>query len=435
VFRQSVSDSEVVSLGRRSLDAISDGATIAFLLVMPLSAAWPLGKPVVEGPLELYVTPVWYLSDLPLLAGLVSTLVARRPGRFWSPVLSLPLTALAILGFVVVPWAIYPKLALYFAGRWLMALAALTLIVRSRLSVRRLVSWFAFGLFLQTLLGAAQVAQGGSVGLPGELALPANLGGAAIIDTPSGRFLRAYGLTFHPNVFGGFLVVGMLVALPLVDRWRRRLLWWGLEAGLFLTFSRSAWIAAAATIPLAGLWIARRFQALRNATRITLAGGLLVALLGAVAFSEPLRTRLQPMTARAEQVSLSSRLESLSIALQIIREHPAVGVGPGLFPAEIARSQWGVVAEPVHNVTLLLAAEVGVFGGALWVWLMAWPAVLGRRLRAGLSPWGIVCLGACIAVAVVSLADSYPWGLAPGQLLTAFVFGAAEKEIRSGDAV
>ena len=64
------------------------------------------------------------------------------------------------------------------------------------------------------------------------------------------RWVRAYGLASHPNILGGVLAFGLLVIASAQGdgRWTRliRMAVFGLGvAGLFLTFSRAAWIAFA----------------------------------------------------------------------------------------------------------------------------------------------------------------------------------------------
>ena len=76
----------------------------------------------------------------------------------------------------------------------------------------------------QALIGIAQVLLQGPLGLPGELALEPTHSGAAIIAVPQRPWLRAYGMTFHPNVLGGFLAVGLvlgpIIAALFIAVWR-----------------------------------------------------------------------------------------------------------------------------------------------------------------------------------------------------------------------
>ena len=86
----------------------------------------------------------------------------------------------------------------------------------------------------------------------------------SIVATDDGeRWIRAYGLTAHPNILGGVLAFGLLVIASAQGhgRWTRliRMATFGLGvAALFLTFSRAAWIAFAVGLGVAIVMLAIR---------------------------------------------------------------------------------------------------------------------------------------------------------------------------------
>ena len=78
----------------------------------------------------------------------------------------------------------------------------------------------------------------------------------------------------------------------------------------------------------------------------------------------------------------------------------------------------------VHNVPLMLAAEVGVPGGLAWVWLWIAPLVLLVKRRYHLTHPEIGALVMSVfAVGIIALWDSYPWSLESGRLLSIMLFG------------
>jgi hypothetical protein len=81
----------------------------------------------------------------------------------------------------------------------------------------------------------------------------------------------------------------------------------------------------------------------------------------------------------------------------------------------------------VHNVPLLLGAEIGVAGAIAWLWLWLAPIWLFRR-RLAAAPWVAALLAAWLALGIIGLFDSYPWGLNAGLMLYALLLGLLIRE-------
>jgi O-antigen ligase len=110
---------------------------------------------------------------------------------------------------------------------------------------------FLLGLIIPIALGWFQVLTGGSSEstLLGIADKDAQTLGVAVVETDDGRTLRAYGTFPHPNIFGGYLAVGV-IALAWLTRFAKSkreiaLMLVGsavLGSTLIVTFSRSAWL-------------------------------------------------------------------------------------------------------------------------------------------------------------------------------------------------
>jgi O-antigen ligase len=256
------------------------------------------------------------------------------------------------------------------------------------------------------------------------------------------RWLRAYGLTFHPNVLGGFLVVALLLTTPWLKRLQMIGLWWLLWLGLALTLSRAAWLAAVLTAPLALLAVFLKQREARAGLALAVAG---VVAIGALFFSyanAQFLSRIGPLinyvygpdepfpTSPLEERSLSERAELSELAWEIIAERPLQGVGAGNFALAVPRLRPLMISQSVHNVPLLLAAEVGLLGSALW--LLAGITVAVRLITnwSRASAWLVCACIAWLALLVVSSFDSYPWALNSGLLLTVMSLGVASRSVR-----
>jgi hypothetical protein len=430
------------SITTRSLGAsLARAVCYALVLLLPCAVYWPLGQPAAPNILPMYATPGLYLSDLAVIVLFVATLAIDRGWRRLGATvrstarLSLPLLGLAGLAALSAPLAYSPALAGYTALRWLMAAGLFLALAQSDIALQRVLTVFLIGLGAQALIGLAQAVLQRPLGLPGELALPAPREGAAVIAVGQRQWLRAYGLTFHPNVLGGFMVAGLLMSLPLLKRRGLQLIWWLVWLGLLLSFSRAAWLAAALALPPLAGWLAWRRPDMRRALASTVALAAIAAIAVAGLLAPQLLARLKPFAVAAEYRSVSERGEMIAIALDRIAARPLTGVGAGNFPLAMRASGSSTPAQFVHNLPLLLAAELGAAGGAIWLWLWLAPGLLLDRHWRGPNPWPVILIGAALALGSIGLWDSYPWALNQGCLLTVTVLGLISRALVQADTM
>jgi hypothetical protein len=146
---------------------------------------------------------------------------------------------------------------------------------------------------------------------------------------------------------------------------------------------------------------------------------------------EPLKHVLgiSPLEANAcELWNLQERAWYTQSAFQMIIAQPLSGVGAGNFTLALHQA-WadqitGYIYQPVHNVFILLASELGVFGTIWWLLLILPPIGLTifahdtrRSLALNASAASVAVLG------IVSSFDYYLWATPQGRLLFAFVLG------------
>lgn len=414
------------------LRAIRLIAIFSLGLLLPTLVFYPVAPTRAPGILDVFVRPGFYLTDLALVVVFVFGLATWRGRGNLRGQASLiaPLLALAGLALLVAPLALSPAVAVYTGLRWALAAALFVVLLTGDLPLRGLLAGLLAGVAINAAVAIAQALVQTPLGLPGELTLPRAVSGAAVIGAD--RWLRPYGLTFHPNVLGGLLVVGLLAMLPQLSRLYVKLLWWLCWGALLLTLSRSAWLALALTLPLAAGWLFVRSPGLRRPLAITAAGSIVVALLILAPLRPVLMARLTVSDAPAGQPvpvtdrSIDERLTLQSVALGVISARPLSGVGAGNTPLAVQRAAVDAAPQPIHNLPLLFAAEVGTLGGGLWIWL--WLAPLGmllarwrsRRGRptAPTATWPVVFALAWLALGIIGLFDFYPWGLESGRLLS-----------------
>ncbi len=345
--------------------------------------------------------PIGFVGLLPLLSAAAWLFERAVRGRLWAlhwgpRRVAWPLLALAGLG------------ALSLAGHCMGGACNPTAAVRLALLLAHLAWVYLYVvnerppllpivvvvILLQSTVALGQFIAQRHLGLAllGEPALDPQLAGVSVVMRGAERWLRAYGLTNHPNILAGTLVP-MLLMLPVLARERppnqRRalpLLFALGCAALFATLAR--WAAACLALGL-GLNLApwlldglrrRRWTAPAFGRSMALAAGLAVGVMFVV-YGDAVVGRAVALETPVESRSLWERERDTAIAARLMAERPLTGVGLGgyLSHARVV-DRW---AETVHNVPLLMGAELGLVGLLLWGVLLVAPVArreaLGRH--------------------------------------------------------
>lgn len=390
----------------RAAHALAAG-TFALYLILLLGANgvarsggplawWPLVRlPTAGG--ELHAVGI--VALLPVVS-VIAWALARwgkrgaRPFEWGWRRVNWPLGALALLGLATVLLDCARGACLPALFRLLLLLAHLTWIILFVINERPPMLGIIGGILaLQAAVACGQFFSQGDLGLSilGESTLDPVVAGVSVVMRGPTRWLRAYGLTTHPNVLAGTLVT-LLLALPVLDqldgphRLRARQLLFVIGfAALLTTLSR--WAAVCLLLGLAinlMPWLVGRKRGSRPARPfvLTLLPALLLLVLAYLAFyGDAVTGRAVALETPVESRSLWERDRDLEIALRLVADHPISGVGlGGYLPAARAYDAWAGV---VHNVPLLLGAELGLAGIAIWIWLVAGPVLrrggLGRH--------------------------------------------------------
>ncbi len=274
----------------------------------------------------------------------------------------------------------------------------------------RIVLPFVIVIVLQSLIGIGQVWRQSDLGLwwLGEYQLDPQAPGVLVVVANGERWLRAYGLAGGPTALGATLGLLLLMIAPSALRAKGRMQWVYSAVltlgvlGLLATFSRSAMVALGFGLVVWASLALLRGRRLRWTRQQFVAMGLplVLGLVFLFANSSALATRLIYLTSPLEAQSLSQREHNLDVVVQIVEAAPLRGVGFGNIHGAVKTLDPG--ADVVHSAPLLVAAELGLVGVALWTWLVL--AGMWRSFR--LSAWH---LGLWVTAIVPSLFG--PWWL------------------------
>jgi O-Antigen ligase len=197
-------------------------------------------------------------------------------------------------------------------------------------------------------------------------------------------FFRVNSVFWDPSVYGRYLTVAVLASLAGillggVRGWRMAGLYVVVVAtwlGLLISFSQSSFVALAVGIVVAAAVVWGR--------RATLALVALGAVTCAVVLAVPqVRHDLVGKSRSGVNRVTSGRANLVGQGIRIALDHPVVGVGAGGFSREYAHRRGITGKDPKrvasHTTPVTVAAEEGLVGLALLLWLVA--AALLATLR------------------------------------------------------
>jgi O-antigen ligase len=421
---------------------------LATLFFISHSARWLVRDAPARGVFAEHSSTLLYLVDVPLFFCLIGWLLTPRALPARLPLVFVPTLGLAALSTASALWAdARPGLALEIGAR-LALLTGFGLYLASGQAGRWLPTLALIGgAAFQAAIAGLQFVRGEWLGLAflGEI----DLG-------PALDWMRGYGLTVHPNLLARHLTLGLFAALGGVmatDARRHRAVVVGLAGliatGMFVTFSRAAWLGAA--VGGAGLLIglsARRDFA-PACRRLMCALALLVVLgLALVArYWGLVRYRwLGPLSTEdgytSEHIILSERAYYADVARRMIADHPLLGVGAGNFSVASLRydsePRPGHLYQPAHNTPLLVLAELGPVGLILWLstfGVVAWGTVRALRYRQVASVWILIWAAALLALGIADLFDYVTWADQRGRLMWLAALGLWANETRQPPAI
>ena len=291
-------------------------------------------------------------------------------------------------------------------------------------NLRQILWPFVWGVALQAVWGIAQFVGNHDLGMQilGESPLGPNQGGVAVVGDEAHRQIRAQGMLPHPNMLGGLLVFSLAPLVQLCHKAVKKQRYWLLAVAglvgiaLVLSFSRASWVVALVIMLAIGsvaVW--------RKRERLVWLP-LMVILLGAgvtVGWQWSNVTGRFSTESRLEQKSVEDRVGSVESWEQIISGHEFAGVGTSNYTRALIQlqpDQLAWVYKPIHNIYLLVTAETGAVGLAIWLWMVF---VIGwmwfRLIKRDWTNWwaGLPLVG----VLGMGMADHWAISFQQGRLL------------------
>jgi O-antigen ligase len=249
---------------------------------------------------------------------------------------------------------------------------------------------------------------------------------------------RPEGALTHYMTYSGILMLVLCAAIARLvfgsrDRTWPALVMPALVVALALTFTRSAWVGAAAGVGL--LFVLKDL-------RLTALLPVIVVVAFAIA-PQAITNRMTSMF-NAQDPANQDRLAMVEVGARMIARHPLTGVGPNMVPRVYEQYRPDYAVNPVnphlHNVPLQIGAERGVPALLVWLWAIGALTLSTFRLFRR-SPDRTLPAATLASVAAMFAAGFFEYNFGDSEFLMMFLvlatlpFAAARTASQPGDSV
>ncbi|MEW6493768.1 MAG: IctB family putative bicarbonate transporter [Cyanobacteriota bacterium] len=229
----------------------------------------------------------------------------------------------------------------------------------------------------------------------------------------SAKLTRVYSYLGNPNLLAGYLIPAVTLSLAAVFAWQGWLpkalavtTFVVNSACLIVTFSRGGWIGFLVCLfvflVLLVYWYSVQLPPKwRTLAMPVVLGGSATVIVLAAMFVEPVRDRVASMFVGREDSSNNFRINVWSAVIEMIRDRPFIGIGPGndafnkIYPLYM-RPRFSALS--AYSILLEVAVETGLIGFSCFLWLLIVTVNQGieqlNRLRTLANPDGFFLMGA-----------------------------------------
>jgi len=319
------------------------------------------------------------LSDLflfgLLLVNFLEMAIQKKTTAAFFAVISVPAILYFEMAVLSMVWAPRLDLAFMEVFRMFKVLLFYFVLIANVRSARdlRLVLWvLCASLAFQSIIAMLQTWKGGLLGL-------SFLGEAVPDPDRDVTVWRVMGTLGHPNKLATFveLLISICLALFVIEKSKLKffsfVIFLAAMMTLIMTGSRGAWISVMlAFVIFFILGILNPKIQLKSLVKPLLIL-MVVLVIASAAFFDMLKERISG----DDYGSAMSRIPMIHIALNVISAHPFTGVGINNYQEKMREynnsllaRQFTTIPRPVHNMYLLVAGELGIFGFFFMLWMV-----------------------------------------------------------------
>lgn len=400
---------------QRIADKVLNWGLPLLLFLLPFQTKYIFWQPELLGNTTPYGELALYGTHLLVALLFLTSLFYRRLNLDWLKKSFLVVLVLALVTGITG----FSLENLAWLRLLIISLTIFNIIISSEVSSKKLIWAFVLGLLPSVILGTLQVVTGSSMAseILGLAVRNSATPGDSVWIFQGERMLRAYGFFPHPNIFAGYLVAGILLFARFAKTLIPKVIFTSLIMALLLTFSESAWLAL---VVGALLLLAVKNTKVQNYIKARGSSATLVLMLISLFALGQYFTGIS-----AGEGSIGER------ALQwqnynYITENIFFGIGPAEYATTwqtaIPGLDWWLY-QPIHNVPLLVFAEVGLIGVLILLWFLYKIDQINYKELESRGAQATLATGASLLV--IAMFDHYLWTLWPGLALAALVLAFA----------
>ncbi len=387
------------------------------------------GSFFLNGNFNPYTTFFIYLTDVFLILAFLCWGIAMMRGERTQKIeAGHPVVTAGVIMFLIFCLAgvfLSPdkNLAFFLSLRPAVFFLLYLMLINEILDRDEIIKYLIAGILLQAVIGIGQYVMQRALGLSflGETAISTQAQGVAKIDWDGMKILRSYGTFSHANVFGGALFMALILSFyKFADKMKYLLpLLAVLIMALIFTFSRSAFFALVAALLL--------YMAVNEgkiSLKYTILGFSLIVFF-IVSFNLE-GIFFQRFMFGGDVESGMERMQYFDISKRMLADNP-LGVGMGGFT--LYMQDYSVEKlepwffQPVHNVFLLAANELGLIGGACLIlfigaiFYLLVKNVMDKKIGQNEKGFGYAMIALLGGIITISLFDHYFFSIYQGQAL------------------
>jgi len=416
-----------------------------FVFLLPWQTIFILREVFFDGEKWQYGTIGLYFSDIFIVLFLIYTYFCSKNHIIIyikkHAIIVLTAMLFVLFSFLSTFWASDSLLSLYFSTKLFFALCLFFALQISNYNTKTLSLFLILGVFFQSFIGFFQFTTQNTFSFKYLGLQHYNIwqGGTSIVTAESGRWLRSYGGQTHPNILALLSLIAILLSIYLYISLQKKSLllksFLLISMSLFtstmlFSFSRNIWLSFFVAFLFEIVFLFLNYRNLFKNILIPLILIFFTSFFLIFTYKDLFFTRISHDTLKTHN-SISDRLLYIKQAKKLISKNFLKGIGAGNYTNSVYNLEkrkypiW--YCQPVHNIYLLILAEIGFIGSLLFAFFILLNLKVIYLQKNKFKPEQIIFLIIFSLFLLLSLFDHFLWTSHIGLFLLFLIFGICIK--------